>query len=145
MSVPGDRNKTLKRVESSLNVYLISIFSIDAREYRNYRQRTILVTPMSQDETEQKVKDLAVKIAEQENKENPDEHFKVEVLPNQQFIEKKREQRPQDSSIISIVSPLTIAKRSPKTGRIFYDEEYEFCPETSAALRHVIAVSQNNR
>ena len=133
-------SNSVRQIERSLSVYLVSVFKIDARDYRNYRQRAILVSPKSKNMVQDKIESLAQEIAAREGADDPENYFRVEVLDNDDFIDKKREQRPQDSAIISISRPLTIAKRSPHTGRLFYDDSYNYCPETSAQLRYVIAV-----
>lgn len=134
-----DRAQTsLKPVtlEKTLEVYVFSVFSRNARDQRKYRQRTILVTPDAKESVEEKIDDLTRSIESAEDREEGE--FENEVLTVTEFSEQTK-QRPPDFSTMVISSELGIVLRSPQTGRIFYDEDYRYCPETSAKLKRVIA------
>ncbi len=132
----------IEDIEAGINVFVFSLYRIDAREYRNYRQRSILVTLKSKSNVTQRLEELAKDIDQLEDHE---ESYQIEVLDNEDFINLDREQRPQDSAIVSVVSPLVIAKRSPQTGRVFYNDSFQHCPHTSAPLRHVIAAKHGGQ
>ena len=127
-------SESLERIEDSIEIYTFSVFWKDQRGRRNYRQRAMLITMKPEIEVRNRIEQLAQEIAEIEGTDMPT----VEVVPSKKFIEKNRQYRPQDSAVCSIVSPLRIVKRSPKTGDIFYDESYKYCPKTSFALKRVI-------
>jgi hypothetical protein len=126
----------LSTLESTLGVYVFSVFSRNADDHRQYRQRTILVTPDKREMVVQQVGSLTREI---EKLEDRDEHyFETEVLSVEEFAEETK-QRPPDFSTTVVASQLGVVLRSPATGSIFYDESYQYCPETSAKLRRVIA------
>lgn len=138
----GNVTPSLYDIEEDLNVFVIGLYQKDRRGYRNWRQRALLVTLLDEKSVKDDVNLLADKITELEGSDDP---YYTEVIPEAAFITTTRESRPQDSAVISISSPLVIAKRSPKTGKYYWTEEYEFCPEKGVPLRYVIQSSSNGQ
>lgn len=124
------------KLEKTLNVYVFSLFSRNAREQRQYRQRTILVTPDGENKVESEIDELTRLIETLEDRNEGE--FENEVLTVEEFSQQTK-QRPPDFSTTVVASQLGIVLRSPQTGSIFYDDNYQYCPETSAKLQRVIA------
>jgi hypothetical protein len=124
------------KLEKTLNTFVFSVFTRDARGQRKYRQRTFLVTPDGKESVQKQINELTKTIQEAEGREGED--FENEILTVQEFSDQSK-QRPPDFSTTVVTSKLGVVLRSPKTGSIFYDDSWQYCPETSADLKRVIA------
>lgn len=129
----------LQDIEEGIRVYVFSVFTHDGRG-RYFRQRSILLTLKPREEIEEQIEELATKIAEKEGEENPEEVYETEVMSVRKYSEIDRGAvRLPDSTVKALVHPLQVAKRSPETGKVFHEEDFHYCPQSSRPLEHVIA------
>lgn len=120
--------------EELIRVYLFNLFWINARSRRRYLQRSILITTKAAADLEEELNFLLQDLHDRLE----DRELQYELIEQEYLHVEGREPVAYDSSVVTISRPLTVARRSTRTGIVYADPDMQFCPHTGTTMQYFI-------
>lgn len=142
MSLPGAgsppkismRGLTPEDWEDAFQIYRMDLYKEDSRGHRLFQQRTVLVSTRSLERLSEEIAELVAQMC----KLDPSRDYHYMLTCSDEFYEEKDPTVPFDSGVVAAASPLSLARRSPKTGNVYHDATMQVCPHTGAKMNFFI-------
>lgn len=126
--------EALQWLEDEITCLFFSVYSVGEGGRHWAKQQSAVLSLAPESEVRDRLKEMKVQMGEELGKE-----LHIDIYDETTVIrgEEKRT-TPTDHIILALDSDFVLARRSPATGKIYYSDDFEYCPQTSKALKPVI-------
>lgn len=122
--------------EKFMKVYILQVYTKTDRQRPSYIQRTVVSTTVPSEDFEIAINDAIIDL----NVRSKKDVFEYKLTSVDSILEDgDPELLAIDSGYSVIQRPISVVKRSPKTGKVF-SVDTQYCPKTGRELKYFIGV-----